>query len=272
MGGLLTATFGITAGVSLGAILVLMAATFAVAKLVSRHSVIDTTWGIGLALVAAVSLVSSAGSGWEPRRVLLTVAAVAWGARLAVFTGWRGRGQGEDPRYRDLLSRGRGHPDLYAIRVIYLTQAAVIWLACLPIMAGMVQPARLTALVILGAVLWLTGFVFESVGDAQLARFKAVPAHRGMLMDRGLWRYTRHPNYFGDTCMWWGLFGISVGSWLGLVTVISPLLMTYVLVWGTGARLTDRRMADRPGYAEYMARTSGFFPLPPRRAAARTPR
>ena len=136
MGGLLTATFGVTAGVSLGAILVLMAATFAVAKLVGRHSVIDTTWGIGLALVAAVSLVSSAGSGWEPRRVLLTAAAVAWGARLAVFTGWRGRGQGEDPRYRDLLSRGRGHPDLYAIKVIYLTQAVVMWLACMPIMAG----------------------------------------------------------------------------------------------------------------------------------------
>jgi steroid 5-alpha reductase family enzyme len=267
VGGLLSVPFGITAGASLGAILVLMAGTFAVAKLAGRHSVIDTTWGIGLAVVAVVSLLSSAGHGYELRRVLLTVAAVAWGARLAVFTGWRSRGQGEDPRYRDLLGKARGHPDLYALRVIYLTQALVMWLACLPIMAGMVEPARLAAVTIIGAVIWLAGFVFESVGDAQLARFKADPAHRGVIMDRGLWRYTRHPNYFGDACMWWGLFVLSIGSWLGLVAVISPLLMTYVLVRGTGARLTDQRMADRPGYAEYMARTSGFFPLPPRRGS-----
>ena len=137
-------------------------------------------------------------------------------------------------------------------------------LACLPIMAGMVEPARLTAVTIIGGVIWLAGFVFESVGDAQLARFKSGPAHRGVVMDRGLWRYTRHPNYFGDACMWWGLFVMSIGSWLGLVAVISPVLMTYVLVRGTGARLTGQRMADRPGYAEYMARTSGFLPLPPR--------
>ncbi len=198
MGGLLAVPFGITAGASLGAILVLMAGTFAVATIVGRHRVIDTAWGIGLAVVAVVSLLSSAGHGWEPRRVLLTVAAVAWGARLAVFTGWRGRGQGEDPRYRDPLARARGHRDLYALRVIYLPQALVLWLACLPIMAGMVEPARLTALTVIGAVIWLAGFVFESVGDAQLARFKADPAHRGVIMDRGLWRYTRHPNYFGD--------------------------------------------------------------------------
>ena len=113
-------------------------------------------------------------------------------------------------------------------------------LACLPIMAGMVEPARLTAVTIIGGVIWLAGFVFESVGDAQLARFKSGPAHRGVVMDRGLWRYTRHPNYFGDACMWWGLFVMSIGSWLGLVAVISPVLMTYVPgPW-------DRRAADRP--------------------------
>jgi steroid 5-alpha reductase family enzyme len=264
VGGLGSVPFGVAAGASFGALLVLMAGTFAVAKRVGRHSVVDTTWGIGLALVAVVSLLSSAGHGQELRRVLLTVAAVAWGARLAVFTGRRNRGQGEDPRYRDLLDKAPGRPDLYALRVIYLTQALVLMLACLPIVAGMVEPARLPAVTIIGAAVWLAGFVFESVGDAQLARFKSDPAHRGVIMNRGLWRYTRHPNYFGDTCMWWGLFLMSIGSWLGLVAVISPALMTYVLVRGTGARMTDRRMADRPGYAEYMARTSGFLPLPPR--------
>jgi steroid 5-alpha reductase family enzyme len=267
VGGLLSVPFGITAGASLGAMLVLMAGTFAVAKRVGRHSVVDTAWGIGLALVAVVSLLSSAGHGQDLRRVLLTVAAVAWGARLAVFTGRRSRGQGEDPRYRDLLDKARGRPDLYALRVIYLTQALVLMLACLPIVAGMVEPARLPAVTIIGAVVWLAGFVFESVGDAQLAQFKSDPAHRGVVMDRGLWRFTRHPNYFGDACMWWGLFVLSIGSWLGLAAVISPVLMTHVLVRGTGARLTDQRMAGRPGYAEYMARTSGFLPLPPRRGS-----
>jgi len=120
-------------------------------------------------------------------------------------------------------------------------------------------------LLLTGAALWLAGFVFESVGDWQLARFKA-RARTGQIMDRGLWRYTRHPNYFGDFCMWWSLFLISLGSAAGLATVFAPLLTTWILTRGTGQRLTDRRMAaSRPQYAGYIARTSGFFPLPPRR-------
>jgi protein-S-isoprenylcysteine O-methyltransferase Ste14 len=122
---------------------------------------------------------------------------------------------------------------------------------------------------VIGALVWLGGFVFESVGDWQLARFKAEPAHQGMIMDRGLWRYTRHPNYFGDFCMWWGLFLISLGSWVELLFVFAPLLMTYILIRGTGQRMTDRRMtASRPQYADYVARTSGFVPLPPKRRSA----
>ena len=113
---------------------------------------------------------------------------------------------------------------------------------------------------------WLTGFAFETVGDWQLSQFRADPANRGQIMDRGLWRYTRHPNYFGDACMWWGIFLISYGSPLQLLTLVSPLLMTFILTRGTGQRMTERRMSgNRPGYAEYIRRTSGFVPLPPRR-------
>ena len=134
----------------------------------------------------------------------------------------------------------------------------------------MLERAPAGALVVIGALVWLGGFVFESVGDWQLARFKAEPAHQGMIMDRGLWRYTRHPNYFGDFCMWWGLFLISLGSWVELLFVFAPLLMTYILIRGTGQRMTDRRMtASRPQYADYVARTSGFVPLPPKRRPAR---
>ena len=119
---------------------------------------------------------------------------------------------------------------------------------------------------VIGAGLWLSGFAFESAGDWQLARFQADPGNQGLIMDRGLWRYTRHPNYFGDFCMWWGLFLIALGSWAELPTVIAPLLMTFILTRGTGQRLTDRRMAaTRPQYADSAARTSGFIPLPPRR-------
>jgi steroid 5-alpha reductase family enzyme len=248
------------------ALLVMMAVTFAIAVRVKKHSVVDTAWGLGIALVALVSLLVSAGHGQPARRYLLLAASVIWGLRLAGYVTWRNHGKPEDPRYHDLLSRAKGNRNAYALRTVYLLQAAILWLACLPIQAGMAERAPVGPLAIAGIALWAVGFAFESVGDWQLARFKADPGHRGLIMDRGLWRYTRHPNYFGDFCMWWGLFLISLGSWAGLLTVIGPLLMTYILTRGTGQRLTDQRMAaSRPGYASYAARTSGFFPRPPRR-------
>jgi steroid 5-alpha reductase family enzyme len=242
-----------------GALVVLMAVTFALGVRLRRHSVFDVAWGTGIALVAVVAAVTSAGHGLTTRRVALLVTAVIWGLRLAVHISRR---RGEDPRYRDLLARAPGNQNAYALRVVYLPQAVILWLACMPIQVGMYERAPGPAALIAGLALWVLGFGFEAVGDWQLARFKADPAQAGLIMDRGLWRYTRHPNYFGDACMWWGLFAIG-GN---LVTVFSPLLMTYILTRGSGQRLTDSRMASRPGYADYMARTSGFFPLPPRRS------
>jgi steroid 5-alpha reductase family enzyme len=262
--GLPAGPFVVTLACTAAALLVMMAVTFTIALKVGRHSVVDTAWGIGIALVALVALVSSIGYGQPPRRATLAAASVLWGLRLAVHIGRRNRGQPEDPRYRDLLSRATGDKNVYALRSIYLLQALILWLACLPVQAGMLERAPAGPLVVIGAVLWLGGFVFESVGDWQLARFKADPAHQGMIMDRGLWRYTRHPNYFGDFCMWWGLFGVSLGSWAELPTVAGPLLMTFLLTRGSGQRLTERRMAGRPQYADYVARTSGFIPWPPK--------
>jgi steroid 5-alpha reductase family enzyme len=261
--------FGLTLITTAAALLVMMAVTFAVALKAGRHSVVDTAWGLGIALAAVVSLLASAGHGQPTRRYLLLAASVIWGLRLAGYVTWRNHGKGEDPRYRDLLSRAPGNPNAYALRTVYLLQAAILWLACLPIQAGMLERAPVGALTVIGAVLWLGGFVFESAGDWQLARFKADPENQGLIMDRGLWRYTRHPNYFGDACMWWGLFLISLGSWAELPFAVAPLLMTFILTRGTGQRLTDQRMAaTRPRYADYAARTSGFIPLPPRRPAS----
>jgi steroid 5-alpha reductase family enzyme len=269
--GLPAGPFVVTLASTAAALLVMMAVTFTIALKAGRHSVVDTAWGIGIALVALVALVSSVGYGQPARRATLTAASVIWGLRLAVYIGSRNRGKPEDPRYRDLLSRAKGDKNVYALRAIYLLQALILWLACLPIQAGLLERAPAGPLTIIGAVLWLGGFVFESAGDWQLARFKADPdrqSRQGQIMDRGLWRYTRHPNYFGDFCMWWGLFLISLGSWADVLTIVGPLLMTFLLTRGSGQRLTEQRMADRPQYADYVARTSGFIPLPPKRSAA----
>jgi len=250
-------------------LLVLQGVTFLIALRVGKHSVVDTAWGIGIALAALAAFLVSAGHGDPARRALLLAASVLWGLRLAAYVGWRNHGRPEDPRYADML---RGRNNLYALRMVYLLQAAILWLAMVPVQLGMLEPSPVGALAVIGAILFAVGFVFESVGDWQLARFKASAAD-GQIMDRGLWRYTRHPNYFGDFCMWWGLFGISLGSWRELPAIAGPLLMTFILTRGTGARMTDRRMtARRPQYADYVARTSGFIPLPPKRhAAAATP-
>jgi steroid 5-alpha reductase family enzyme len=248
-----------------GALLVLQGVTFAVALKAGKHSVVDTAWGLGIALAALTAFLVSAGHGDPARRALLLAASALWGLRLAAYVGWRNHGQPEDPRYADLL---RGKTNRYALRTVYLLQAAILWLATAPVQLGMLERAPAGPLAVAGAVLFGVGFFFESVGDWQLARFKASAAD-GQIMDRGLWRYTRHPNYFGDFCMWWGLFGISLGSWRELPAIAGPLLMTVILTRGTGARMTDRRMtARRPQYADYVARTSGFIPLPPKRHAA----
>ncbi len=270
MSGVPAGPFFVTLACTAAALLVMMAVTFALALKAGKHSVVDTAWGIGIAVVALVALVSSLGYGQPARRAVLAAAAVIWGLRLAAYIGYRNHGKPEDPRYRDLLSKAKGNKNLYALRTIYLLQALILWVACLPIQAGMLERAPAGPVMIIGVVLWAGGFVFESVGDWQLARFKADPAHQGMIMDRGLWRYTRHPNYFGDFCMWWGLFLISLGSWVEVVTIVGPLLMTFLLTRGSGQALTEKRMASRPKYADYIARTSGFFPLPPKRNASPT--
>ena len=264
--------------VTAAALLALQGVTFAVALRAGKHSVVDTAWGIGIALAALAAFLTSIGHGDPGRRALLLAASALWGLRLAVYVGWRNHGKPEDPRYADMLDKAKGSKNLYALRMVYLLQAAILWLATVPVQLGMLEKARVGPVAVAGVVLFAVGFAFESIGDWQLARFKANPARQGQIMDRGLWRYTRHPNYFGDFCMWWGLFAISAGSWRELPALAGPLLMSFILTRGTGARMTDTRMtASRPQYADYVARTSGFIPLPPKRvpkrhAAAAAPR
>jgi steroid 5-alpha reductase family enzyme len=247
------------------ALIVLLALTFVVAVRQRRHSVMDTVWGIGFVVVAGLSWLLSAGHGDAGRRLLLLVLVAVWGLRLAAHIGVRARGGHEDPRYVDLLSAAPGSRTVYALRRVYLPQGVVLFFVSLAVQVGMFSTGRPGWLALAGVLLWVLGFVFETVGDWQLTRFKADPARRGTVLDTGLWRYTRHPNYFGDAAVWTGLFLVAADSWPGVLTVLSPALMIWTLAGKTGKPLAERAMSARPGYKEYIEATSGFIPWPPRR-------
>lgn len=238
---------------------------FAYADRVKRYDLIDSLWGPGFAVLAAVTLLLADGN--PARQWLVFLLTAIWGVRLGVHIYARNRTKDEDPRYVAILKRAKGNPRLRMYRV-YLIQAAIMWVVSLPVQVAIHLDAPLNALDWLGVAIWLVGFAFESVGDWQLSRFKADPASRGQVMDRGLWRYTRHPNYFGDAVVWWGLFLFALHTWPALLTVVGPLVMTFLLAKGTGKPLLEKDIAKRrPGYAEYVRRTSGFIPMPPRKAA-----
>ena len=149
--------------------------------------------------------------------------------------------------------------------VAIVLQGAAVWFVALPVQVTAVTVSSYDVVAWLGVAVWIVGVLFEAVGDAQLAAYKRDP-DRGPVMDRGLWAWTRHPNYFGDACVWWGIWLVAASAWPGVLTVLAPIAMTYFLVFATGARPLERTMMQRPGYPEYAARTSMFFPLPPRRA------
>lgn len=248
------------------AVALAMVVTFAVAKAAGRHSVIDVTWGLGFALIAVVTWVLSAGDGDPAQRAIVALMTVLWALRLASHIERRGRGKGEDPRYAQLMERApEGRETFHVVTRVYLTQAVVMWFVSLPVQVAQYEAGGLGVLTVLGLVVWAVGLTFEAVGDRQLAAFAADPDTKGEVMDRGLWRYTRHPNYFGDACVWWGIWLVAAQELPGALTVLSPLAMTLFLVFGTGKALLEKGMEDRrPGYTDYVRRTSGFFPLPPR--------
>ena len=249
------------------AVVAVLALTLLVALRVGRHAVVDVAWGLGFVAVAATAYLLSAGEGDPTRRLLVLVLTGVWGLRLAWHIWRRSRGHGEDPRYVELLAKAPGNPQLFALRRIYLTQGAVMWFVSLPVQVAMFEQGEANLLTLLGVLLWLVGFTFETVGDLQLTRFRNDPSTKGRVLDTGLWRYTRHPNYFGDACVWWGLSLIAFTSWPGVLTILSPLVMTWLLAKGTGKPLLEKDIASRrPGYADYVRRTSGFVPLPPKRA------
>jgi steroid 5-alpha reductase family enzyme len=253
---------------SAGAVVLVLVVTFVVAKIAGKHSVIDTAWGLLFCAVAVATFVHSAGHGDGLRRTLLLVLPVLWGLRLAQHIGRRTVGKPEDPRYEDLLGKASGNPDLYALRMIYLLQGLLAFVIAAPILVGGYESGPVGPLAWIGVAVWIVGVCFEAVGDAQMERFRSDPANKGTLIDTGLWRYTRHPNYFGDACVWWGIFLVAADAWPGVLSAFAPVIMTLLLTVGSGARILEKSMSKRAGWDEYAARTSMFVPLPPKATQA----
>ncbi|HVS63058.1 MAG TPA: DUF1295 domain-containing protein [Thermoanaerobaculia bacterium] len=244
----------------------LMLALWLASLLLHDASIADRFWGLGFVLVAAG--VFPVGAGSIERRVLLLALAGIWGLRLTWHITLRNWGEGEDVRYQKMRASWGSRFPWVSLFTVFLLQGVLLWLVSLPLQVGQASttPAELTWLDAAGALLWVVGFGFETIGDAQLRAFKADPANRGEVMDRGLWRYTRHPNYFGDALLWWGIFLVASQTEHGPWTVVSPLIMTFLLTRISGVPMLERHLRrTRQGYDEYCRRTSVFFPLPPKK-------
>lgn len=239
-----------------------------------RHdvSLIDRVWGPCIAGAGCVYLWMQ--PAVEPRGAAMAALGLAWGVRLAAFITWRNWGHGEDRRYQAIRARNQPNFGWRSLYLVFGLQMVLAWIVSAPFLAGVQSGGPFGWLDGAGLALAAFGIVFEAVGDAQMARFKGVPANRGQVMDRGLWRYTRHPNYFGEACLWWGLGCMALGGsgWAGAWTLASPLLMTVLLLRVSGVALQEQDIAERrPAYREYIARTNAFVPGPPRAARAAPP-
>lgn len=260
------ADVAIALGAAAAAIAVCMLILWLVSIPLRDVSIVDIFWGPGFAVAAWAAFASTPGE--TPHRWAALALVSIWSLRLGLYLWWRKRGHGEDPRYTafvDHLGPERRH--WTGLTRVFGLQAVIMWVVAWPVVfvQAWAVPSALGPVAWAGIGVWTLGFLFESVGDWQLTRFRADPANAGKVMDRGLWRYTRHPNYFGDACVWWGLFLIACDNLWGLLTVASPVLMTFFLVRRTGKALLERRLTrSKPGYRDYIRRTSGFVPWWPK--------
>jgi steroid 5-alpha reductase family enzyme len=257
-----TSSVLLASGVAVAAVMVV---TWAISVAMRDASIVDLVWGAGFAVVSVVA--AAVGDGPASRRVLLAVLVCAWGLRLSGYLARRNLGHGEDFRYVAMRRKWGDRFWWVSFFQVFVLQGVLMWTVSLPVQlaAAAERPLGLGPLAFLGVALWAVGVFFEAVGDAQLARFKADPASKGQVMDKGLWRYTRHPNYFGDFCVWWGIFLIAAETGAGRWGVIGPIVMSTLLLRVSGVTLLEKSIGSRrPGYAEYARRTSAFFPRPPR--------
>jgi len=253
-----------TAGFAFGA----MFALWLVSVVRRNASIVDAWWGPGFAGIAALAFTLAPDP--SARAALLLVMATLWALRLGGYLLWRNWGHGEDPRYARMRRHHGARFPLVSLFTVFALQGALQWAISLPLQVTALWPgtAPLGLLDAIGVGVFAVGLFFETVGDLQLAHFKSDPTQRSRVMDRGLWRYTRHPNYFGDCLAWWGLWIVAASTPAGPLTIFAPVLMTFLLMRVSGVPMLERGLAkSRPGYREYIERTPGFVPWFPKRVS-----
>ena len=254
--------------VAVATVAALMLVTWLVSLPLRNASIVDLIWGLGFVLVAwAVRLTVD---GNAARQWLLVAMVTIWGLRLSIYLTWRNHGNGEDYRYQAMRRHWGPRFWWVSLFTVFALQGVLMWTVSIGVQLGQVPDTPgLGPLAALGVLVWIVGITFEAVGDAQLARFKGNPDNHGKVMDQGLWRYTRHPNYFGDACVWWGIALVAAESGLGAFGIIGAVVMTVLLRRVSGVTLLEKSLKKRrEGYEEYIARTSPFIPRPPRKTSA----
>jgi steroid 5-alpha reductase family enzyme len=254
--------------VNFALVALLMTVLWGWAAAIKDVSFIDAFWAYGMVLVALATFFISGGD--PERKLALTGLTCLWGLRLGTHLFRRWRKSGIDPRYAKILghameTKGWSFPRA-SFQMVFAMQAVLLFVVCLPVQLGQVAttPLGLTWVGWTGVVIALTGIAFETIGDAQLNAHRANPMMKGRVLDTGLWRFTRHPNYFGDACTWWGIWLIAAETTIGLWAIIGPILLTWLLTRLSGVPMLERSLKKtRPGYEDYVRRTSGFFPWPP---------
>ncbi|HAJ04443.1 MULTISPECIES: DUF1295 domain-containing protein [unclassified Brevundimonas] len=260
---------GLLLGVNLALILGVMSLLWLVAVRIRDVSFIDAVWPMAMLFLALVTWPRADGD--TLRSALLVGLCGLWAVRLGLHLFLRWRSHGEDRRYADLIGRqtktGKSW-SMVALLFVFLPQGGLAWLTSLPVQLGQVAGAPPVGwLGWAGVALFAVGLVFETVGDAQLAAFRRDPSTKGKVLDTGLWRYTRHPNYFGDACVWWGLYLLAAETGPGLASILGPIFLTFTLTKWSGIGITEKSIhSSRPGYADYVRRTSAFIPWPPKSA------
>lgn len=254
--------YGTTALLILG----LMVILWLVSLTLKNSSIVDIFWGAGFVISAWIYFVLTP-EGLETRKWLIVTLTTIWGLRLSLHILRRNWGKGEDFRYRKWREENGSKWWWLSFFKVFLLQGVLMWIISTPLLAAQVNPTpnKLIWLDYLGIGLWIIGFYFETIGDLQLAHFKADPANKGRILKTGLWRYTRHPNYFGDAAQWWGFYLIAVAGG-GFWTIFSPVLMTILLRRVSGVTLLEKTLQDtKPGYKEYIETTNAFIPWFPRK-------
>jgi steroid 5-alpha reductase family enzyme len=246
------------------AVLLYMTVWFLLALWRRRNDLADIAWGGGFIVAALTAVLLQ--TGLTPLALLVVLLVILWGLRLAVHIGLRNLGKGEDERYRKWREEWGRHWLLRSYLQVFLLQGFLLYLISLPVIwTILAKPSPWTGLDAIGLAVWIVGFFFEALGDFQLAQFKKDPAHRGKIIQQGLWRYSRHPNYFGEVTLWWGIYLLALSTPGGWMMIIGPLTITFLILKVSGIPLLEKKYVNNAAFQEYARRTSAFFPLPPRK-------